>query len=86
MRYYGGAEGNVLVYHPTQSITPVLKQRPSNKDGEDNAGEDGEQVDGGGGGGGGGDVDDDDDGVTIHLPPPGTVPFSGIYLILFNVK
>jgi hypothetical protein len=78
MRYYGGAEGNVLMYHPTLGITPVLKQRPSNENGEDKAGEGEEEEQGGGGG--------DGDGVVIHLPPPGTVPFYRMYLILFDVK
>ncbi|XP_021934969.1 uncharacterized protein LOC110837314 [Zootermopsis nevadensis] len=57
MRYYGGAEGNVLVYHPTLGIRPVLKQRPYS-----NPGEEDEQ------GGGSGTVEDD--GITIQLPPP----------------
>lgn len=59
MRYYGGAEGNVLVYHPTLGVTSVLKQQlPSGND-KDNVGEEDAQESG------------DGDGVTINLPPPG---------------
>jgi hypothetical protein len=58
LRYYGGAQGNVLLYHPTS----VLKQRPPDSGDEDNVGQEDEQGDGGG----------DGDSVTIQLPPPGT--------------
>lgn len=64
MRYYGGAEGNVLVYHPTLGLTSVLKQRPPGGDDKDNAGEEDGQEGGDSGNG-------DGDGVTINLPPPG---------------
>jgi len=75
LRYYGGAEGNVLVYHPALGLTPVLKQETTNKDEDENVGEEDGQGSGGGGGGNG----DTDDGVTIQLPPPGTIPLSEQY-------
>jgi hypothetical protein len=71
MRYYGGAEGKVLVQHPTLGLTTVVKQRPPKKDDTDNGGK--EEGQGGGGGEDGG--DDDSDGITVQLPPPGTLTF-----------
>jgi hypothetical protein len=72
MRYYGGAEGNVLVYHPTLGLTSVLKQRLTSQDDKENVGEENapEADDSGNG---------DGDGVTINLPPPGTLRFYAIY-------
>jgi hypothetical protein len=72
LRYYGGAEGNVLLYHPTLGLTPVQQQETVNKDDDENVGE--EDGQGGGGSGGGSGNGEADDGVTIQLPPPGTVP------------
>jgi hypothetical protein len=81
MRYYGGAEGNVLVYHPALGLTSVLRQR----DDKHNVGEEySQQRDENGNG--------DGEGVTINLPPPGTLPFSAVYSrfisfeISFNLK
>jgi hypothetical protein len=68
MRYYGGAQGNVLVYHPTLGVTSVLKQQLPGGEDKDNVGE--ESGNGGNG---------DGDGVTINLPPPGKLRFSGVY-------
>jgi hypothetical protein len=59
------------VYHPALGLTPALKQETANKDDDENVGEE----DGQGSGGNG----DTDDGVTIQLPPPGTIPLSGQY-------
>ena len=71
LRYYGGAEGNVLVYHPALGVTPLLQQQTATKDDDRNAGKEDGQVGGGGGNGNG----DTDDGVTIQLPPPGKFRF-----------
>jgi hypothetical protein len=62
MRYYGGAEGNVLVYHPALGLTSVLKQKePVGEQNEQEAEDSG---------------NGDGEGVTINLPPPGTIRFS----------
>ena len=68
----------MLVYHPALGLTPVLKQVTANRDDGENVGDEDGQGGGGGGGGGGGNGDTDD-GVTIQLPPPGTVPLSEQY-------
>lgn len=62
------------MYHPALGLTPVLKQETPNKDDDENVGEEDEQGSGGGGGNG-----DADDGVTIQLPPPGTISVSEQY-------
>ena len=59
------------MYHPTLGLTPVQQQKPFNKDDDENVGE--EDGQGGGDGGDSGNAEADD-GVTIQLPPPGTVP------------
>lgn len=66
------------MYHPALGLTPVLKQETTNKDDDENVGEEDGQGSGGGGGGDGGNGDADD-GVTIQLPPPGAIPLSEQY-------
>ncbi|KAJ9599583.1 hypothetical protein L9F63_009936, partial [Diploptera punctata] len=63
LNYYGGAGGNVLVYHPTLGFTPskTSGQIESLKDDQEGSGA-------GGGGDGGG-----SDSVTVPLPPPGPI-------------
>jgi hypothetical protein len=63
-----------MVYHPALGLTPVPKKETTNKDDDENVGEEDGQE--GGGRGRNGDVDD---GVTVQLPPPGTIPLSGQY-------
>ncbi|PSN35585.1 hypothetical protein C0J52_24402 [Blattella germanica] len=73
LNYYGGAEGNVLVYHPTLGLSPAPSRNIDVSGGNYGFKDDAEGGDGGGGGGGGGGGDDGGgDSVTVQLPPPGT--------------
>ena len=68
LNYYGGAEGNVLVYHPTLGLSPSRSSSDSESFRDDQEGGEGGGSGGGGDGGGGGGGGDS---VSVQLPPPG---------------
>ena len=79
LNYYGGAGGNVLVYHPTLGLTPSKSSGQVESFRDDQEGGGGDGGDGGGGDEGGGDS------VSVQLPPPGQL-FLISYSLILNLK